>query len=163
VGVLFAALPPDSNEEPPGVLGEWDCKSEDTSVELTAQGDQLTARIPGLPLGKGTLRDGIAHIVITNEEDSFEATAAVKSEKLFVTTVGTQRPEGELPEPREFTCERAVPPERWRSSTALVPLYYSDGVYSTTPRAGAQAVARVWRNPARILLLDGDAKPVRNH
>ena len=155
VSALFTALPPTSKEEPPSVLGEWDCKSEDTTVELAAQGDQLTAQIPGLPLGTGTLRDGIAHFIIADGKDSIDATASVKGGKLAV--IWTQKSET-----NQATCERSLLPDQWRSSTALVPLYFADGVYSTSPRAGAEPVARVWRNPAKILLLDRNAKPVRN-
>jgi hypothetical protein len=157
---LFAALPPASQEEPLGVLGKWNCKSEDTSAELTMQGDQLVVRIPKLPLGTGTLRDGIARFVIADGQDRVEATASVKGGNLIVAWV--EKPGGKESGRFEAACERVAPPELWRKSSALVPLYSSDGVYSTVPRAGAEPVARIWRNSAKILPMDRDAKPALN-
>jgi hypothetical protein len=150
---LFYALPATPYPLPQTVAGNWECA--DFSLDIAAQGDQVTVQALGLPSVGGTLRGGVVRFVLRSGDDTFDATATLKADELAVEWKESSGDVGAA------ACKRAVPSEQWFKSTALIPLYFHSGAYTTEPSPGAAPVARVWRNPSAELMLDRRAAPVR--
>jgi hypothetical protein len=155
---LFHALPPaGAPAVPASVLGVWNCKEADFSLELAARGEELTVSAGGLPPGRGTLRAGIAEFVVHDGDKTYNATAKLREGKLDLKWSSTQG------ESAQVICEPAIPSENWPNSSALALLYHYDGIYTTKPKPDAAPVARVWRNPMDTLALDRGASPISAH
>jgi len=152
VGGLFYALPTVAAAAPVTISGTWNC--EDFSIDLIADGERVTAQTSGMS-GSGTLREGIASFVLRQGDGAHRATASLEAGKLHVTWTDPQNAAGHA------ICGRAESPERWFDSSALAPLYFYDGAYTTSPKPGVPPIGRVWRNPADVRSLDRDASPVR--
>jgi hypothetical protein len=155
VGGLFHALPSAGAPAPsPSVLGLWNCKEADFSLDLTARGEELIASAGGLPPGRGTLRGGIAEFAVRDGNKTYSATARLREGKLDLKWSSTQG------ESAQVTCESAISSEKWPDSSALVLLYHYDDSYTTKPKPRVAPVARVWRNPMDTLALDRGASPI---
>jgi hypothetical protein len=153
---LFYALPAASGSAaPPTVLGEWNCAEAGFSVELSAKGEQLKAVVSGLPQGEGTLKGSVAQFTIHDGKKTYSATAVLRGGKLDLKWESAEAGNGEA------TCDSLASRPTWANSQALVALYHYDGMYTTTPKPGAEPVARVWLNPMETLGLDRDASPVK--
>jgi hypothetical protein len=135
------------------VAGNWGCP--DFSLGIVAQGDQVNVQALDLPSVAGTLRGGVVRFVLRTRDGSFDTTATLKGDELAVEWKESNGDVGAA------VCKRAVPSEQWFKSTALIPLYFHSGSYTTEPNPGAAPVARVWRNPSAELMLDRGAAPVR--
>jgi hypothetical protein len=142
---------------PASVLGVWNCKEADFSLELAARREELTVSAGGLPPGRGTLRAGIAEFVVHDGDKTYNATAKLREGKLDLKWSSTQG------ESAQVICEPAIPSENWPNSSALALLYHYDGIYTTKPKPDAAPVARVWRNPMDTLALDRGASPISAH
>jgi len=152
VGGLFAALPMAAAAPPAGIAGTWNC--DGFSIDIAVQGGRVTAQTLGMS-GSGSLREGKASFVLRQGDGAYPVEAALQAGKLNVRWTDPQHGAG------QSTCERAaVSTEQWTASSALVPLYFYDGRYTTQPRVGAAPLARVWRSPVDARVLDRDASPM---
>lgn len=151
VNALFRALPLTAPQPSAGVLGAWNCSGE-FSLDLAAKGEQLTVEIDGAT-GSGTLRRGLASFVIRLEGGTYRGSASLQGGKLKVAWKDPRNAAGEI------ACERVASSGNWTGSTALVPLYFYDGQYTTRPKSGINPIARVWRSPVGAQVLDRDASP----
>jgi len=150
---LFYALPATPHPLPQTVAGNWGCP--EFSLGIVAQGDQVNVQALDLPSVTGTLRGGVVRFVLRTRDGSFDTTATLKGDELAVEWKESNGDVGAA------VCKRGVPSEQWLKSTALIPLYFHGGSYTTEPNPGAAPVARVWRNPSAELMLDRRAAPVR--
>jgi hypothetical protein len=153
IGGLFFALPVAAASSSSGILGSWNC-DEGLQIDFRADGEHIALDAGGAT-GAGRLRGNAVEFVIHQDDGPVQGTASLQGGKLGVSWKDAKNGGGQL------ACQRSTSEEQWLNSKALVPLYYSGGVYSTQPSAGARAIARVWRAPAGKLLLDRDASPVR--
>ena len=154
IGGLFYALPVSyvPVPAPASVLGNWDCKNPDISLQLSKNGERLRATVGGFPSAIGTLHNGIGRFMVHDGKDSYDATASLNNGKLLLKWKSAG--DGEA------TCVSSAPNENWPDSKALVPLFFYDGMWTTQARPGSMPVAQVWRNPMDTLPLDRGAEPV---
>ena len=148
---LFYALPVAVPETSLGILGSWNC--DDLQIDFRADGERIAVDAGGTA-GSGELHGGVVEFVVRQNDAPVRGTASLQAGKLAVAWQDSRNAGGHL------TCERAAPEQQWLNSKALVTLYFSSGIYTTQPSAGARPIARVWRNPTRSLSLDRDASPV---
>ena len=153
IGGVFYALPPEPRSAPSGIAGNWKC--DDFSLEIAGEGGHPTISALGAQ-GNGTLRGGAADFALSEGRKAYRVSARLRGDKLEVSWSGPANDDG------SSVCERDPSADsHWTSASALVPLYFRDGVYTTESPPGARPVARVWRNPTSIRVLDRDAAPVR--
>lgn len=152
IGGLFYALPVNVRAAPPGMLGRWRC--DESEMELSADGDRIAVGVLGMH-GSGMLRGGVVEFAIQQGNDRYKGTASMQKGKLEVSWKDSKSEAG------QFTCEHAAEQVDWTDSKALVPLYFTNGKYTTQATDASQPIARVWRNPSDKLRLDRDAEPVK--
>lgn len=153
VGGLFYALPANSEAPKQTLVGDWEC--EGFSLGIAAKGDQYTVRVDGQAAVDATAQGASIRFVVPASGGRLVAVATIKEGDLAV-----QWNEGGG-DAAGAVCKRAVARDQWSRSAALVPLYFSNGTYTTMPVAGAVPIARVWRNPSTEMMLDRGASPVR--
>jgi hypothetical protein len=107
---------------------------------------------------EGSLRNGALSLALRHEESRYLLTAKTAGNKFAGrwSEIGTA-------EGGSCECERGAPAPY--SSPAIVPLYQyrtaaGRPVYSSRPRSPDDPpVARVWRNPMSLVILDRGARP----
>jgi hypothetical protein len=138
-----------------GAPGDWSCTTNeklDFDLAISPGDGSIRLGILGEEYTKGSIRENNLAAEVTIERITYRLYGSLQEGKLS----GGWKEDGG----GTFTCRRAAS-EAWRDSPALVPLYFHDGKYSTQPAPGAQPIARVWRNPGAILVLDREAAAER--
>ena len=158
----FYALPAKTQVE---LSGRWKCsfKERGTSDEYTGEmainGSKITAWIEDLVFRQRSF-DGVSMFLEGGTADEhYVMEGKVTGAKL----AGRWNRPGTTEE-GSWECERTSPAAE--GSKALVPLYeyrsrIGASIYSTAPRSRADTpIARVWKNPVSLLILDREAKPL---
>jgi hypothetical protein len=147
---LFYALPY-AMQAPDSAAGDWICKTMDkTDFTLAISGRDGSIRLDilGEQSTKGAYNKDFLETEVTLGGITYHLTGLYSEG----TLAGSWKEDGG----GTFTCTRPTM-ERWQDSSALVPLYFYDGKYTTVPKAETQPIARVWRNPLSGLPLDREA------
>jgi hypothetical protein len=155
VAGAFYVVPLAGQAPPESAAGEWNCTTDDGtdfSLAISARDGSIRLDVFGEQFTKGAYRDGGLRVEVVDEGITYHLTGSYRDGKLS----GGWKEDGG----GTFTCARPAT-EAWRDSRALVPLYFYDGEYTTAPKAGAQPLARVWRNPTAWLALDREAAAER--
>ena len=154
VAGVFYAVPLAGQAPPESAAGEWNCATNDQtdfSLAIAASDGSIRLDVLGEHFTEGAYRDGALRAEVSDGV-TYHITGTYRDGKLS----GGWKEDGG----GTFTCARPAT-EAWRDSRALVPLYFYDDKYTTEPKPGAQAIARVWRNPAAWLALDRGAAAER--
>jgi len=171
---LFYALPARPPEPGPTLAGTWNCKARDAdgsefpfTLEFTVERGIVRGRLDQDEIPEGTFREDHIEFQLKSGDDTYRVLGRLQNGKLMGdwkeistgkggTWAGTADESGMA----------------WKKSPDIAPLYEyrsADGsrVYSTEPQMpnqqlqrSADAICRVWRNPASLLILDRGAKPV---
>lgn len=171
---LFYALPARELEPAQTLAGTWNCKARDLdgsefpfTLELNVDRGIVRGRLNQDEIAEGTFREDHVEFQIKSGDDTYRVVGRLDGGKLAGdwqeiksgkggTWVGTVDQSGMA----------------WKKSPDITPLYeyrFADGsrIYSTESempnqqlQRTADPICRVWRNPASLLILDRDAKPV---
>jgi hypothetical protein len=173
---LFYALPAQEAEPIPTLTGTWNCKARDSdgsefpfpfTLELNVDRGIVRGRLDQDEIAEGTSREDHFEFKVKLGDDIDRVAGRLQDGKLIGdwkeintgkggTWVGTVDQSGMA----------------WKKSPDITPLYeyrFADGsrIYSTESKMPnqqlqrtADPICRVWRNPASLLILDRDAKPV---
>ncbi|MCC6390530.1 MAG: hypothetical protein IT167_07995 [Bryobacterales bacterium] len=156
----FYALPVQPLKD---LSGRWKCTFRDRGAgkypgELVIDGGKIAGNVEDLVLTYRSF-DGLSMVLEAGTPDElYVITGKPAGAKL----AGHWNRPGTTQE-GSWECEREAPPSD--ASPDLVPLYEyrsQNGapIYSTVRRSGTETpIARVWKNPASLLLLDREARP----
>jgi hypothetical protein len=171
---LFYALPSKHLEPGQTLAGTWNCKARDSNgtefpftLEFRIERGIVRGRVDQDEIPEGTLREDHLEFQITSGDDSYRVVGRLDGGKL----AGDWQ---EIKSGKGGTWAGAADQSStaWMKSQDLTPLYEyhsPDGarIYSTEPKLPTQQLQRsadpiclVWRNPASLLILDRDAKPI---
>jgi hypothetical protein len=171
---LFYALPARDSEPGQTLAGTWNCKAHESdgsefpfTLEFKVERGIVRGRLDQDEISEMTFRENHLEFQIKQGEDVYQVAGRLQDGELAGdwkeintgkggTWVGTADQSGTA----------------WEKSPDVTPLYEyrsADGsrVYSTEPKIpspqlqrSADPICRVWRNPASLLILDRDAKPI---
>jgi hypothetical protein len=171
---LFYALPEKEMESGQTLAGNWNCKARDSdgsefpfTLEFRVERGIVRGRFDQDEIPEGTFRDDHIEFQVKSGDDTFRVVGRLQNGKL----IGDWK---EISTGKGGTWAGTVDESgmAWKKSPDIAPLYEyrsADGsrIYSTEPKMPNQQLQRsadpiclVWRNPASLLIVDRDAKPI---
>jgi hypothetical protein len=171
---LFYSLPAQEAEPIPTLTGTWNCTASDSDgaefpfiLELKIEGGTVRGRVDHDKIAGGTYGDDRVAFQIKLGKELYRVVGRLQDGKLIGdwTEVNTGKNGTWVGTMDESDVA-------WKKSPDIVPLYeyrQADGsrIYATETHLGdrqmqrsAEPICRVWRNPASLLILDREAKPV---
>jgi hypothetical protein len=171
---LFYALPARPPEPGPTLAGTWNCKARGAdgsefpfTLEFRVERGIVRGRVDQDEIREGTFREDHIAFQINSGDDTYRVVGRLEGRKLAGDWQETSSHKGGT---WAGTADQSG--VAWMKSHDVTPLYEyhsADGtrIYSTESKMPSQRLQRsadpiclVWRNPASLLIVDRDAKPV---